>query len=82
VYYFNEESIDHYQQLQKRIAKSVIPLLKPGGSLIYITCSVFSKENEEVIAYLETMGVKKAEGGVITGYNDRADSMFAVRLVK
>jgi 16S rRNA (cytosine967-C5)-methyltransferase len=83
VYYFHEESIDSYQQLQKRIATNVIPLLKPGGSLIYITCSVFSKENEEVVAFLEaTAGLKKQEGGVIVGYNDRADSMFAVRLEK
>lgn len=83
VYYFNEESIDSYQRLQKRIACSVIPLLKPGGSLIYITCSVFSKENEDVVAFLESStGLKKAEGGVIRGYEDRADSMFAVRLVK
>jgi len=83
VYYFNEESIASYQQLQKRIATNVIPLLKPGGSLIYITCSVFSKENEDVVAFLEAQtGLKKQEGGVIKGYNDRADSMFAVRLTK
>lgn len=83
VYYFNEESIDAYQQLQKRIATNVIPLLKPGGSLIYITCSVFSKENEDVVTFLETTtGLKKAEGGVIKGYDHKADSMFAVRLTK
>ena len=83
LYYFNEESIDAYQQLQKRIATNVIPLLKPGGSLIYITCSVFSKENEDVVAFLEaTTGLKKQEGGVIVGYEEKADSMFAVRLVK
>jgi 16S rRNA (cytosine967-C5)-methyltransferase len=83
LYYFNEESIDHYQHLQKRIATNVIPLLKPGGSLIYITCSVFSQENEEVVAFLEAAsGLKKQEGGIIRGYGDKADSMFAVRLVK
>jgi 16S rRNA (cytosine967-C5)-methyltransferase len=83
LYYFSEESIDTYQDLQKRIAENVVQLLKPGGSLIYITCSVFKKENEEVVKYIEEKtGLKKQEGGVITGYESRADSMFAVRLVK
>jgi 16S rRNA (cytosine967-C5)-methyltransferase len=83
LYYFSEESIDTYQDLQKRIAENVVQLLKPGGSLIYITCSVFKKENEEVVKYIEEKtGLKKQEGGVITGYEDKADSMFAVRLVK
>ncbi|SFD10101.1 16S rRNA (cytosine967-C5)-methyltransferase [Chitinophaga sp. CF118] len=83
LYYFNEESIDTYQQLQKRIAANVVPLLKQGGSLIYITCSVFSKENEDVVAFLEeTTGLTKQEGGIIPGYEGRADSMFAVRLIK
>jgi 16S rRNA (cytosine967-C5)-methyltransferase len=83
LYYFSEESIDTYQDLQKRIAENVVQLLKPGGSLIYITCSVFKKENEEVVKYIEEKaGLKKQEGGVITGYESRADSMFAVRLIK
>jgi 16S rRNA (cytosine967-C5)-methyltransferase len=83
LYYFDEESIATYQDLQKRIAENVVQLLKPGGSLIYITCSVFKKENEEVVTYIEEKtGLKKQEGGVITGYEDKADSMFAVRLIK
>jgi 16S rRNA (cytosine967-C5)-methyltransferase len=83
LYYFDEESIDTYQDLQKRIAENVVQLLKPGGSLIYITCSVFKKENEDVVAYIEEKtGFKKQEGGVIRGYEEKADSMFAVRLIK
>jgi 16S rRNA (cytosine967-C5)-methyltransferase len=83
IYYFDEDSIATYQDLQKRIAENVVQLLKPGGSLIYITCSVFSKENEDVVSYIEEKtGLQKQEGGVIPGYDDKADSMFAVRLVK
>ncbi|SEV97220.1 16S rRNA (cytosine967-C5)-methyltransferase [Chitinophaga sp. YR573] len=83
LYYFDEESIATYQDLQKRIAENVVQLLKPGGSLIYITCSVFKKENEEVVQYIEEKtGLKKEEGGVIKGYDEKADSMFAVRLIK
>ncbi|HVI43268.1 MAG TPA: RsmB/NOP family class I SAM-dependent RNA methyltransferase [Chitinophaga sp.] len=79
--FFQKEEILKYQQLQKRIAHNVIPFLKKGGSLIYITCSVFRQENEEVINYIEEIsGLRKQEGGIIAGYGKGADTMFAVRL--
>jgi 16S rRNA (cytosine967-C5)-methyltransferase len=81
--FFTAKQITEYQQLQQKIAANVVQLLKPGGTLIYITCSVFSKENEEVVAFLEAgSGLKKVEGGVIAGYEQRADCMFAVKLMK
>nr|WP_308199509.1 hypothetical protein [Chitinophaga sedimenti] len=83
LYYFEEKKIEYYQSLQKRIAANVVKCLKPGGALIYITCSVFRKENEEVVAYLENeLGLQMQQGGVIKGYDRAADTMFAARLVK
>lgn len=78
--FFKKEQIKTYQDLQMKIAGNVIKQLKPGGSLIYITCSVFKQENEEVVAFLEGKGLTKQEGGVIAGYEKGADSMFAVRM--
>lgn len=79
--FFKQEQIKEFQFLQQSIAGNVIKLLKPGGSLIYITCSVFRGENEDVVSHIEhTTGLKKQEGGVIAGYGKGADSMFAVRL--
>lgn len=78
--FFKEEQIKTYQELQMKIAGNVIKHLKPGGSLIYITCSVFKQENEDVVAFLESKGLTKQEGGIIAGYEKGADSMFAVRL--
>lgn len=81
--YFSEKQIIEYQQLQKTIAANVVQLLKPGGTLIYITCSVFRKENEDVVSFLEEgSGLERLEGGVIAGYQQRADSMFAVKMLK
>jgi 16S rRNA (cytosine967-C5)-methyltransferase len=81
--YFSEKQIIDYQQLQKKIAANVVQLLKPGGTLIYITCSVFRKENEDVVSFLEEQsGLERLEGGVIAGYQQRADSMFAVKMLK
>ena len=81
LYFFKEEQILKYQQLQQQIAANLVKLLKPGGSLIYITCSVFRQENEDVVAFLEeTRGLKKVAGGIIAGYEKGADSMFAVEM--
>lgn len=36
---------------QQTILKSLWPLLRPGGRLFYVTCSVLKEENDDVIAY-------------------------------
>jgi 16S rRNA (cytosine967-C5)-methyltransferase len=81
--FFTEKQISEYQQLQKKIASNVVQLLKPGGTLTYITCSVFRQENEDVVRFLEEESeLEQQEGGVIAGYSQRADSMFAVKMRK
>ena len=53
LFYFDASRIDEYAALQKKIVSNIIPHLLPGGHLLYITCSVFKKENEEVVNYLK-----------------------------
>jgi 16S rRNA (cytosine967-C5)-methyltransferase len=83
LYFFDEHKISHYTRLQKAIATNVVKYLKPGKPLIYITCSVFKQENEEVISYLEeNLSLKLEKMEVIKGYKDKADTMFVARLIK
>jgi len=83
LYFFDRVKINRFHALQKSIATNVIPLLKPGGALIYITCSVFKQENEAVVQQLCKSGsLQQEEGGIIPGYTHGADTMFAVRLIK
>lgn len=75
--FFKEAQIKEYATLQKQIARNVAPFLAPGGTLIYITCSVFKEENEEAVAFLEKeCGLKIEESGIISGYERNADTMF------
>jgi len=43
---------DYYPTLQKQILAKAITMLKPGGQLVYSTCTFNPKENEEVIEYV------------------------------
>ena len=44
-----EKEIAALSKLQKEILKSVIPLTRPGGNVVYSTCSLEPEENQEVI---------------------------------
>lgn len=44
--------IKRLQQLQKRIITQAWQLLKPGGTLVYSTCTMAPEENEAVVDYL------------------------------
>jgi len=46
-----KEDIDKLQKNQKNLLDISWGLLKKGGKLLYVTCSVFSEENEDVINY-------------------------------
>lgn len=49
-YFFNAEQLNNYVQRQSLILRQVWKALKPGGKLIYLTCSVLRAENEMQIA--------------------------------
>jgi len=43
------EELDKLGELQNQLLKNLWPLLKPGGILLYATCSIMPKENTRVI---------------------------------
>lgn len=83
LYFFEEAEIAHFQELQQKISSNVAAALKPGGYLLYITCSVFAKENEGIVAQLnEKRGLELVQQQLIKGYTQKADTMFAALLRK
>lgn len=72
-----EKDVKYFSELQYSIAENAIQFLKKGKQMLYITCSVFAKENEEVIARLQkTHQIKVEAMRYIEGYGDKADTMF------
>ena len=43
------EDIDQFAQQQEQILSALWPLLEPGGKLLYVTCSIFDRENQQVV---------------------------------
>ena len=46
----NEETLLKNAKIQLGILQALWPTLKPGGKLIYSTCSIFKEENESIIS--------------------------------
>ncbi len=83
LYFFDEKKVEDYIALQKKIAQRVVKYLKKGKPLIYMTCSVFAKENEDILKFLVSeCGLILEDSKLIVGYQDRADNMFVARLIK
>ena len=82
VFFDPASSINYYSSLQQKITTNVIPYLKPGGRLIYITCSVFNRENEDAVNYIiNNFSLKLEKMEILKGYDKKADTLFAASLV-
>ena len=77
LYFFDPKTVEKFSSLQKTIAINVSKHIKPGGRLIYITCSIFKQENEDVVeAIAQKNGMRLIKSSIINGIAIGADSMF------
>ncbi len=78
LYFFTKEKINYYVELQKKIVTNTIPHLANNGFFLYITCSVFKKENESVVEFIqENFQLQLLKQEVLIGYDKKADTMFS-----
>lgn len=84
LYFFSPEKIEHYVELQKKIVSNSIPHLAEGGYFLYSTCSVFRKENEDIVTHIQQLfpSLKLVKQEILKGYPCKADSMFAALFQK
>lgn len=81
--FFEERKINQFSAIQKAIVNNIVKYLKPGKPLIYITCSAFAEENEDVVTYItENLPLELESMELIKGYEQHADTMFVARLIK
>lgn len=83
LYFFTKEKIGEYASLQKKILGNVVNSVADNGYLLYITCSVFKQENEEMVAFIEgSNGMSLVQKNLLEGYRGKADTMFAALFQK
>lgn len=84
------EDIESFAAQQSQILEALWPLLAGGGKLLYVTCSIFARENQEVIATFLTrhenanrveLSLREAMGGQLLP-NDEHDGFFYALLHK
>ncbi len=69
---------------QWHILKSVVPLLKKGGTLVYSTCSLEPEENEQLLARIsaELPELEFVESRQSLPFRDGMDGAFAAKFVR
>jgi 16S rRNA (cytosine967-C5)-methyltransferase len=70
-------------QVQREILRALIPLLKPGGALVYSTCSLEREENEDLVAHAieEFPALELVEQRSALPFRDGFDGAFAAKLI-
>ena len=82
MYFFDEKKIDYYSTLQKKILSNAVKSLRKEGFLLYITCSVFKKENEEIVEFIKAqLSLQLLNMEYLKGYNKKADTLFTALFV-
>jgi 16S rRNA (cytosine967-C5)-methyltransferase len=78
----NPGDFSRMQKLQIEILRAVIPLLKPGGIIVYSTCSLEHDENEDVIQKLlgEISILRLEEERRSLPFADHFDGTYAARI--
>jgi len=77
------QQLNELVALQRELLEAAEKLVKPGGVLVYSTCSLESEENENQIAWwLERHPAWQVETRSTLPHRDGCDGMFAARMQK
>lgn len=77
MFFFSSSKLDRYTDAQLKIVKNVSRNLRPGGILLYFTCSVYKDENEAMCNLISGETDLISESMELTGgWESGADSMF------
>jgi 16S rRNA (cytosine967-C5)-methyltransferase len=78
---FTRAGMEEYAARQKAIVSNLVPMVRPGGYLVYITCSAYAMENESIVDHLlSAYAFTCEEQRIFEGFRQRGDTMFAARL--
>ncbi len=81
---FKKETISAFADKQSKIINNITDSINNNGYLIYITCSVFKEENENIVKDLlfKHPEFRLLHQQIFEGYHQQADTMYAAILQK
>jgi 16S rRNA (cytosine967-C5)-methyltransferase len=71
------ESLDRMAQAQAQIVQAAVAALTPGGTLVYSTCTLSPRENEEQVA---AAGLRVESERLVLPHRDRTDGFYIARM--
>ncbi|HTN24258.1 MAG TPA: 16S rRNA (cytosine(967)-C(5))-methyltransferase RsmB [Solirubrobacteraceae bacterium] len=71
------EAIERLAQAQGNIVAAALAALRPGGTLVYSTCTLSPRENEEQIA---ATGLQVESERLVLPHRDRTDGFYIARM--
>jgi 16S rRNA (cytosine967-C5)-methyltransferase len=75
--------IEHLAQIQSEILTHALPCLKPGGRIVYSTCSIEDSENIELVtAFTKQHHLRLGKTIQITPIDHHTDGAFAALITK
>jgi len=82
-YFFKEEDLEIFTTRQAAILRHAADYIKENGRIIYITCSVFKAENEDIVQKIAgEKNLRITSMQLINGIPQKADCLFVAVLEK
>jgi 16S rRNA (cytosine967-C5)-methyltransferase len=81
-YFATNDAVLEYANKQKNILQNIWPFLKSGGTLYYITCSVFDAENETQINNWLPANAVLVSQQLVKGISYNSDTMYYAVITK
>lgn len=81
--HFDGTQLEKFVALQHKILDRTVNKLLPGGTYLYLTCSVFTDENEQQVAYLQQQHQLTLQEMHYFQYSSQGgDTLFGARFTK
>ena len=71
------EAIEEMAQAQGNIVRAAVAALRPGGTLVYSTCTLSPRENEQQAA---GAGLRLESARLVLPHRDRTDGFYIARM--
>ncbi|BAE81711.1 tRNA/rRNA methyltransferase [Chlamydia felis Fe/C-56] len=79
---FSKKLLLTFSQVQRKILRDAVRYVKPGGKLVYITCSLLSEENEKQVAFMQSLGWEEERCMHTALSPEGGDGFFSARFVR